>query len=211
MAISRSLSFRQLTAIFTSLSRDSRPWRLRRTLQSDNPSDINGELRGIASFVPLRSSVSTQDIVYKEEGELPMAGLKWTKKYIWRLDGGGNSGENGGISVWFVKKPDEEEEEADYLFHQFEFGVQEAQEEESSATLVVPPTPPLPWGADEGTVVMAHGNHLCINDMYRTAYSFRIQPTTGEVVSWASRHVVKGPKKNQDIVNLYDLEGGLGS
>ncbi|PKX89804.1 uncharacterized protein P174DRAFT_464204 [Aspergillus novofumigatus IBT 16806] len=199
-----NLSPNLLNGIFASLSQPSRRWSLLRTLQSDNPRDINGELRGTASFHPLRhgsAASDRRDVVYREEGELPNTfgpGLRWTKKYIWR------QGENGGISVWFVKvKPtskqpevQEEEDEADYLFHNFDFegqdGVETADAKES--TFVSPPVPPL-------------GNHLCINDMYRTAYAFRVRPESGEVVSWSSRHVVKGPKKNQDIVNLYRMEG----
>ncbi|KAJ5740036.1 hypothetical protein N7533_012820 [Penicillium manginii] len=116
---------------------------------------------------------------------------------------------SGRISVWFVKVapgPDE----ADYLFHNFDFnettlsGGQQAQATaESNSEFVKPPTPPITEGSGPTTVLEAQGNHLCINDMYRTAYSFRIRPETGEVLTWASRHVVKGPKKDQDIVNCY--------
>ncbi|GFF35152.1 hypothetical protein IFM61606_02527 [Aspergillus udagawae] len=211
-----------LNGIFTSLSQPSRRWSLLRTLQSDSPLDINGELRGTASFHPLRhrpAPSDRRDVVYREEGELPNTfgpGLRWTKKYIWR------QGENGGISVWFVKvKPtakqpevQDEEDEADYLFHNFDFeghgqGQDRAETVDSKeSTFVTPPVPPLVPGLEEDTaVIMARGNHLCINDMYRTAYAFRVRPESGEVVSWSSRHVVKGPKKNQDIVNLYQMEG----
>ncbi|GIK02063.1 hypothetical protein Aspvir_006106 [Aspergillus viridinutans] len=215
-----NLSPNLLNGIFTSLSQPSRRWSLLRTLQSDNPLDINGELRGTASFRPLRhgsAASDRRDVVYREEGELPNTfgpGLRWTKKYIWR------HGVNGGISVWFVKvKPTakqleakEEEDEADYLFHNFDFegqgpdGAEMVDTKES--TFVTPPVPPPVPGPEEDTaVIMARGNHLCINDMYRTAYAFRVRPESGEVVSWSSRHVVKGPKKNQDIVNLYRMEG----
>ncbi|GFF60273.1 hypothetical protein IFM61392_03530 [Aspergillus lentulus] len=220
-----NLSPNLLNGIFTSLSQPSRRWSLLRTLQSDNPRDINGELRGTASFHPLRHSSATsdrRDVVYREEGELPNTfgpGLRWTKKYIWR------QGDNGGISVWFVKvKPttkqpeaQEDEDEADYLFHNFDFegqgqgqgqgqdGVETVDTKESM--FVTPPVPPLVPSEEDTAVIMARGNHLCINDMYRTAYAFRVRPESGEVVSWSSRHVVKGPKKNQDIVNLYRMEG----
>ncbi|KAF7178470.1 hypothetical protein CNMCM7691_007166 [Aspergillus felis] len=211
-----------LNGIFTSLSQPSRRWSLLRTLQSDNPLDIKGELRGTASFHPLRrgsAASDRRDVVYREEGELPNTfgpGLRWTKKYIWR------QGENGGISVWFVKvqptakqtEAQEEEDEADYLFHNFDFeGQGQGQDDAETvdtkeSTFVTPPVPPLVSGSEEDTaVIMARGNHLCINDMYRTAYAFRVRPESGEVVSWSSRHVVKGPKKNQDIVNLYRMEG----
>ncbi|KAL1852221.1 hypothetical protein Plec18167_006035 [Paecilomyces lecythidis] len=232
-----------LSALFTSLARPSRPWRLTRTLRSDNPAEINGQLTGTATFTFLKrgsdpnanTSGPARDMLYREEGEMPstvirgMAGLRWTKKYIWRLREDG-----AGISVWFVKvggvksaqSQEEPEDEADYLFHEFEFSdssasgasgasgscalasTKEGQDKDTASILVTPPTPPLPSSSEISTteVLTARGNHLCINDMYRTAYSFRIRPETGEVLSWASRHVVKGPKKDQDIVNLYTLD-----
>jgi hypothetical protein len=106
-------------------------------------------------------------------------------------------------------------EEADYLFHDFDFdsssGSGSLESESTSAQkdpgeYVAPPVPPaVSTGNDAKTTVLnARGNHLCINDMYRTAYAFRIEPDTGEVLSWASRHVVRGPKKGQDIVNRYE-------
>lgn len=141
-----------------------------------------------------------------------MPGLRWSKKYIWRLT------EEGKISVWFVKvargEPTglENIEEPDYLFHEFEFdgSLSEGptpQQTGKDEIMVSPPQPPLSPVSDTVTVIMARGNHLCINDMYRTAYAFRIDRATGEVLSWSSRHVVKGPKKNQEIENIYQLEG----
>lgn len=186
-----------LTALFGSL-RNSR-WTLTRTLRSDNPLDLNGELRGTANFTALPNS--DHDWLYSEEGEIPgtaggaaLAGLRWTKKYIWRTTDADK------ISVWFVKVAPGPEE-ADYLFHDFDF--ESVPENGSKSEFVTAPTPPAATGS-ETTVLAARGNHLCINDMYRTAYAFRIRPETGEVVSWASRHVVRGPKKDQDIVNRYE-------
>jgi Family of unknown function (DUF6314) len=192
-----------------------------------------------------------------EEGEMPslikvpgmagMAGLKWTKKYIWRLNGEGSGEEDNGhtdplaISVWFVKvsarmKMDQElqEDEADYLFHEFDFEFYKDPRSSSKTSTdvdensqlgkdqdngtapeteisIAPPIPPLvpflqPTVAEKTTILNARGQHLCINDMYRTAYSFRIRTDTGEVLSWASRTAVKGPKKNQDIINFYERE-----
>ncbi|PWY86933.1 hypothetical protein BO70DRAFT_360658 [Aspergillus heteromorphus CBS 117.55] len=159
---------------------------------------------------PLESSS-----LYTESGSLPAAlspttlPLQWKKSYIWRLT-------PTQISVWFVKPAATETPEPDYVFHGMEFrqssgddaGVGDGEAEEG---YVSPPVPPpvrkreiSDGEAEEETmVVTARGNHLCINDMYRTAYAFRLRAGDGEVVSWASRHVVKGPKKNQDIVNLY--------
>jgi hypothetical protein len=227
-----------INTLFTSLAQAPGPsgrhavprrWTLRRTLRSDNPADITGDLCGTASFHAQKSHGNApesddvlRDMVYREEGTMPaairgMAGLRWSKKYIWRLDQDTSAESDGypaggGISVWFVKirsqhdRPvpvEDEDDEADYLFHDFEFNV--ARQETEGEEFVEPPTPPsvVP---EESVVLMARGNHLCIKDMYRTAYAFRVAPDTGEVLSWASRHVVKGPKKVQDIVNFYERE-----
>lgn len=230
-----------------------RKWHLRRILRSDNPADINAELTGIATFHPLHNNNNSnhddggkqkyKQMVYKEEGEMPstvqgMAGLKWTKKYIWRLNNANNNDntdnpENsvarsdetngtGGLSIWFVKiktgserNREDHQDEADYLFHEFDLSSQQQQTTESSEIVSLePPMPPplkisstLAETHPETKVIHARGDHLCVKDMYYTAYSFRIVPETGEVLSWASRHVVKGPKKNQDIINLYSIEG----
>ncbi|KAE8368863.1 hypothetical protein BDV27DRAFT_121780 [Aspergillus caelatus] len=212
-----------LTTLFTSLTRPTTKWTLHRTLKSDNPLDINGDLHGTATFTPLPTSKPntnpstnaqnppspTKDLLYHEEGEMPAppglranlgvgVGLRFTKKYIWRLS------EAGTISVWFAKVGGGEDE-PDYLFHEFEFreeGQSQGEGDKEGETFVDAPMPPLVDGEDT-VVFRARGNHLCINDMYRTAYAFRVRGEDGEVVSWASRHVVKGPKKDQDIVNFY--------
>ena len=212
-----------LSALFTSLRHDPRPWTLTRTLHSDNPMDIKGELNGTATFTSLVRDVDDAqgrqwDILYREEGEMPntvvgMVGLRWSKKYIWRL------GEEGKMSVWFVKVgggsgkrngAGNGDEEADYLFHEFDFntteGTTESQVGDRKAVFVTAPTPPVAANVRDTTILTARGNHLCINDMYRTAYAFRVLPETGEVLSWSSRHVVEGPKKDQDIVNIYQRE-----
>ncbi|KAL4907386.1 hypothetical protein BDW74DRAFT_149058 [Aspergillus multicolor] len=207
----------------TSTSTSSTPptWTLLRTLRSENPNDMQGDLHGAATFTPLPphkpqpSSTTTEtneepeteehtDLLYSESGSLPTTfgpGLRWTKKYIWRLSS------NGKISVWFVKmdKKDSDVEEADYLFHEFDFAAT-ASSETNPAEFVTPPTPPEVPGLSRGSttkVIAARGNHLCIDDMYRTAYAFLVDEESGEVLSWASRHVVRGPRKGQDIVNLY--------
>ncbi|KAJ5931941.1 hypothetical protein N7516_006430 [Penicillium verrucosum] len=202
-----------LSTLITSLSNTR--WALTRTLRSENPLDLNGELRGTATFtaqpphyhhnrprlVVLRRRRDTQQCA------LP-PGLRWTKKYIWRQDN-----VSGRVSVWFVKVAPGPEE-ADYLFHDFDFesgsdslvGSESGPAQKDPGEFVAPPVPPAVSSGNETTVLNARGNHLCINDMYRTAYAFRIQPDTGEVLSWASRHVVRGPKKGQDIVNRYEKE-----
>lgn len=201
------MSTRPLASLLTSLS--SSRWKLTRILRSDNPLDLNGELRGTASFSPLPAA--DNDWLYSEEGEIPSGvgaalppGLRWTKKYIWRSDN-----ELSQISVWFVKVA-AGPEEADYLFHNFDFSgaaAPPAEEGKPVTEFIAPTAPPSAVVADSETKVLAaRGNHLCINDMYRTAYSFRVRETTGEVLTWTSRHVVKGPKKDQEIINRYERE-----
>ncbi|OJK01193.1 hypothetical protein ASPACDRAFT_58923 [Aspergillus aculeatus ATCC 16872] len=222
------ISPRLLPTLFASLARTP-TWTLRRTLQSDNPLDLHGDLHGEASFQPLpappSTSTPTEDpqtqTLYTESGSLPATlgpNLRWTKSYIWRLS------PEGRISVWFVKvtKDAATHPEADYLFHEVEFevavdgadaantGSGSGSGSSNDETYVTPPAPPELLStskseAEATVVVTARGNHLCIKDMYRTAYAFRVRAESGEVVSWASRHVVKGPRKDQDIVNLYSV------
>ncbi|KAL2815643.1 hypothetical protein BDW59DRAFT_176075 [Aspergillus cavernicola] len=221
---------RTTTATATATPSPTR-WTLLRTLKSENPNDIQGELHGTASFTPLHSpSLNTNtithattdatknpeerytDLLYSEEGSLPALpilnigpGLRWTKKYIWRLSA------EGGISVWFVKvDKSSTEEEADYLFHEFDLITNndtnpntDKDTDSGGNEFVTPPVPPEVIQGEKTKIIAARGNHLCINDMYRTAYAFRVDEENGEVLSWASRHVVRGPKKGQDIVNLY--------
>ncbi|OJI86857.1 hypothetical protein ASPTUDRAFT_496407 [Aspergillus tubingensis CBS 134.48] len=225
-----------LNTLFTSLP--TKNWTLLRVLKSANPHDINGNLHGTASFTSLPDTTTTQDppapqrqLLYTETGTLPPHighNLQWKKSYIWRLKSSPSTATvKDDLSVWFVKVGDEKV--ADYLFHGMEFldndesgsGGDEDGEEFVSAP--VPPPATIPGGEGGGkqtVVVTARGIHLCINDMYRTAYAFRVVKTEddsdggdgdgiGEVVSWASRHVVKGPKKDQDIVNYYTVREGV--
>ncbi|EKV09794.1 Peptidase aspartic, active site [Penicillium digitatum] len=205
-----------LSTLITSLGNTR--WTLLRTLRSENPLDLNGELRGTAAFTAQPPTTTDRDWLYCEEGEIPShvgtgalpPGLRWTKKYIWRLDS-----DSGRVSVWFVKVAPGPEE-ADYLFHNFDFDsgsdldslpdLESVSAQRDPGEFVTPPVPPAVSTSGKTTVLNARGNHLCINDMYRTAYAFRIEPDTGKVLSWASRHVVRGPKKGQDIVNRYEKE-----
>ncbi|OJZ92427.1 hypothetical protein ASPFODRAFT_95331, partial [Aspergillus luchuensis CBS 106.47] len=220
-----------LQTLFTSLPKKN--WSLLRVLKSANPHDINGNLHGTASFTSLPdTSTTTQDppapqrqLLYTETGTLPPHighNLQWKKSYIWRLKSStATSTVKDDLSVWFVKVGDEKV--ADYLFHGMEFlldsnesGSGGDEDEDGGEEFVSAPVPPpaatIP-GGEQTVVVTARGNHLCINDMYRTAYAFRVVKGDGdregdgigEVVSWASRHVVKGPKKDQDIVNYYTV------
>ncbi|KLJ07979.1 hypothetical protein EMPG_16548 [Blastomyces silverae] len=229
--------------IFSSLS-DPRPWILSRTLRSDNPADLNGELKGTASFLLNYENITDAGIsglLYTEEGEMPgaagnnTAGLRWTRKYIWRLSPSplltkekeaasapreqpakGDSY----LSIWFVKlqKPAsdvkhgecapgaEDRNEPDYIFHELDiqFDGDEVLSTKQPGSMVPYPISPPPAEESNTRVVIARGQHLCINDDYQTVYAFRMgNGPSGRVLSWSSRHVVRGPKKNQDIVNLY--------
>ena len=125
-----------------------------------------------------------------------------------------------------------QEDKADYLFHQFDFQQlktstdvdenenmnQLSKDQDDRATpeteiSIAPPIPPLvpflqPTVAEKTTILNARGHDLCINDMYRTAYSFRIWTDTGEVLSWASQTVVKGPRNNAEGKNFHALMRG---
>ncbi|KAK2832034.1 hypothetical protein FQN49_006920 [Arthroderma sp. PD_2] len=199
------------SSIFRAFATDSRPWHITRKLRSDNHLDVQGELKGTVTFKPANHGApdDTSDLVYEEQGEMPdpsghnMAGMRWSRKYLWRLS-------DSNLSVWFVKvntRPEKETQDSqaedlpDYLFHQLRFtseGEGEAQNKEVSD--LVPP----PVSDEETTVLFAHGSHLCINDNYETTYAFRMtRGCTSQIHSWTSSHLVQGPKKNQRIVNLY--------
>lgn len=219
----------ELTAsrVFKSLAKDSRPWNLTRILHSDNPADLQGELQGTASFRPRRNA---DELLYDEAGSMAspsgtMVGMRWSRKYIWRLLSSTMQAEpelenatpnDADVGVWFVKltkRPlegtednDDDEEEPDYLFHTLDFHSTREPDSKTpppvsndSTTLIPPPV------SDCSTkVISAHGHHLCVNDIYETTYVFRIVDNdVGGIVSWACRHIVRGPKKNQNITNLY--------
>ncbi|PGH19646.1 hypothetical protein AJ80_03801 [Polytolypa hystricis UAMH7299] len=216
--------------IFRSLASNPRPWVLTRTLASENPSDLHCEIRGTATFRAKETTGADgiSETVYAEEGEMPsaagnMAGLRWSRKYIWRLaplselsfasktEEGEAEGQDEALSVWFAKPTKtspgvENTVEADYVFHDLEF-VDGSSDAAGSKNVPIP-APALDAGI-ETEIVLARGRHLCINDDYQTWYSFRVRNESSaiEVLAWASRHVVQGPKKNQDIVNMYTPGG----
>ncbi|KAJ5914524.1 hypothetical protein N7504_003407 [Penicillium tannophilum] len=196
-----------LKSILKSLG--SSRWSLTRSLRSTNANEINGQLSGTATFAQLPTA--DQDWLYTESGQFPasalppalagMANATWSKKYIWRL-----SDATSQLSVWFVKVgsgPDE----ADYLFHNFDF-TDDGRISLEGGEEHFPPVPALPLNTrdDQTYVLQARGDHLCINDMYRTSYAFRFLRDTEELVSWSSLHVVRGPAKTQEIRNQYALQ-----
>lgn len=210
-----SLMLRAMTTaiprrIFRSLASDHRPWTLKRTLQSENPADLQGQLRGVAGFElktkkkPDTDMDTNMEMLYTEEGEMTsgggiMAGVRLSKRYIWRFTPGQNHGQeekgedDGTLSVWFVKPTTADE--PDYLFHELDFNT-DPDDLTSTQTLAPPEV------HTQSRVLVTRGEHLCVRDMYSTTYAFRVD-VAGDVVSWMSRHVVRGPMKNQDIVNMY--------
>lgn len=241
------------TTIFNSLACNPRPWKLTRKLWSENPSDLQGKLEGIATFSPLASLHSVNqntpgkdvnkrisEMVYKEEGETAapglhgVAGMRWTKKYIWRLaDGKGEDTGlvgDGSIEVWFVKIADgnakssctatttgkdiDTPDERDYMFHDLRFASSAASgtsgdlSPERSVFGELESPPEIYPDDGETRVLHACGHHLCVNDTYQTTYSFQLRGkgSSAEVIRWASEHVVTGPQKNQVITNIYQRE-----
>lgn len=211
------------TALFTSLAHDARPWRLRRMLESANCNDLRGKLDGTTTFTPLMSHKDnpkpepelTDALVYREEGIMHVGlapGLppvQFSRHYAWKLDGGveamDDNGDEKTLSVWFVKLG-VQPVQIDYLFHRLELQLLDR-----DANLAGVPIPAGPVGGDEDQratcIILATGGHPCVNDYYRTVYTFRMEVSNdslGELVSWASRHVVEGPNKAQVITNWYE-------
>ncbi|OAL65066.1 T-complex protein 1 [Trichophyton rubrum] len=183
-------------------------------LKSDNHRDMQGELKGTATFKPAcngRSGIPN-DLVYEEQGEMRdpsgrnSTRMKWSRRYMWRLS-------DSSLSVWFVKVNMESSKESaqdgqtedlpDYIFHQLRFmDEDEGEKGDLEVTDLVPPA----TASDEGetAVLFARGSHLCIKDNYETTYAFRVSKGCfGCIHNWASSHVVEGPKKSQRIVNMY--------
>lgn len=193
------------TKLFSSLPGS---WKLDRYVYSNNPQDPNGRFDGTASFTRRPAPVDpayVAELLYSEEGFMELLNpaqwhggggprLRWTRKYIWRLSRGVLGEENDGrgperISVWFVKPgSDEGREEADYLFHELKF---EEKEEVLSMR----------------RVVNAEGDHLCVDDKYKTNYVFIYDPgESGDydcLDAFKAFHNVSGPKKEQTIRNEY--------
>lgn len=206
-----------LAPIFASLRGT---WALSRVLNSHNPTDPSGTVSGTAKFTPLHSRAGNsavhggqdhddaglQDLLYTEEGSMTLANdgptMRFTRKYIWRLacsspqsvrrSAGQQPNPESKLSVWFVKPGTDQE--LDYLFHEL------SAEERVSQN-----------GEGKGTLLIAEGDHLCVEDMYETSYSFDIDPETlgehgaeGQLVrEWQVVHIVKGPKKEQRIESWY--------
>ncbi|KAJ5525958.1 hypothetical protein N7494_012608 [Penicillium frequentans] len=177
-----------LKSILKSLS--SSRWSLTRSLRSTNANEINGQLSGTATFAQLPTA--DQDWLYTESGQFPASALPLPWQ-AWQMPPGRKIGSG----------PDE----ADYLFHNFDF-TDDGRIALEGGEEHFPPVPALPLNTrdDQTYVLQARGDHLCINDMYRTSYAFRFLRDTEELVSWSSLHVVRGPAKTQEIRNQYALQ-----
>lgn len=157
-----------------------------------------------------------QQYLYHERGTfITEQGLTFraNRKYIYRY-----SPQDNKISAWFVKesKPRstpsnntaspcqqadtaagttadevEDEDEADYLYHELEFEKQDGR-----------------W--------IAKADHLCVNDMYWSLYDFRLEDDNGEhgecgpeggrpaLIVWGLRHKVVGPQKDYTSDTAYE-------
>ncbi|KAK2749616.1 hypothetical protein FQN57_005838 [Myotisia sp. PD_48] len=210
------------TKIFNSFVQNKRPWALSRTLLSDNHLELQGELNGVAFFQHNQNG----DLVYEEMGDMSgvaknMTGMKWSRKYIWKMGSKPECQHASDLSVWFAKVSQTNSKEpgpggyndtpeADYLFHKLEFLSEPVMIENNTENgvaqglLVPPPVPDI-----STKVFLARGSHLCVNDMYATTYAFRVSDDDElDVKSWSTRHVVNGPKKSQHIVNMYQRTSG---
>ncbi|KAI1477715.1 hypothetical protein F4774DRAFT_189377 [Daldinia eschscholtzii] len=205
-------------AVFRSLLGE---WRLERTLSSRLPSHPSGRFSGTARFLlregtedgisPALVSKANSDsgpglgleYLYIEDGTFtaqdnPQISFRATRRYVWRYDETRDV-----LSVWFTRT--DEQDRADYLFHEVEFlpPVDEAE------TTVQGNTTPLTTGAavEEKELKkdkrgwLAKASHLCIDDLYDVHYEFNFNAVN--LKEWKLGYTVKGPKKDYTISGVY--------
>ncbi|KAI0117453.1 hypothetical protein F4814DRAFT_416350 [Daldinia grandis] len=203
-------------AVFRSLLGE---WRLERTLSSRLPSHPSGRFSGTArfllrdgtedglspSFVSKANSDSSTGLgleyLYIEDGTFtaqdnPLLSFRATRRYIWRYEETRDV-----LSVWFARADDQDR--ADYLFHEVEFlpPVDEAEMKVQGET-----TPVTTGAAAEEKVKgkrgwLAKASHLCIDDLYDVHYEFNFKAVN--LKGWKLGYTVKGPKKNYTINGVY--------
>ncbi|EME48855.1 hypothetical protein DOTSEDRAFT_67798 [Dothistroma septosporum NZE10] len=151
-------------------------WHIQRTIDSTLPTFPSGTLKGEAIFHPRTPTKDSSgksfdfEYLYIENGVLKLANgaeMNARRRYVYRY-----SEECDELSVWFVK-PDNELQ-VDYLFHNL---------------TLVPPAEAKKRGA-----CVANADHLCVEDMYRTRYSFPIKGIA--LHTFETTHTVKGPSKD---------------
>lgn len=170
-------------------------WKLERDLVSKLNSHPSGHFSGTAKFL-LREATrdgregqfadgGAEDLgmeyLYVEEGMFRASnGLTFqaTRRYVWRYDE-----QRDVLSQWFVRTDDQKR--ADYLFHEIEFVVPAAGEEQDRND--------RGWEAKAG--------HLCVEDFYDVAYEFSFAAVN--LSKWRIGYTVKGPKKDYSIDGVY--------
>ncbi|KAI1802423.1 hypothetical protein F4811DRAFT_554910 [Daldinia bambusicola] len=205
-------------AVFRSLLGE---WRLERTLSSRLPLHPSGRFSGTARFL-LREGTGdgiSPDIVskansdsgqglgleylYIEDGTFtaqdnPRLSFKATRRYIWRYDELRDV-----LSVWFART--DEQDRADYLFHEVEFlpPVKDAeiavQDEMTPLTTGAAIEEKQQAKAKKGW--LAKASHLCIDDLYNVHYEFNFNAVS--LKEWTLGYTVKGPKKDYTINGVY--------
>ncbi|KAK8088982.1 hypothetical protein PG997_003943 [Apiospora hydei] len=174
-------------AVFRSLLGE---WKLERDLVSKLPSHPSGRFVGTAKFILRqgtadgRNAADQDDLgmeyLYIEDGDFMASnGMKFraTRRYVWRYDETRDV-----LSVWFAKADDNMR--ADYLFHDIEFIVPDADDEAAQTK---------GW--------QAKASHLCIEDLYNVKYEFKFQAVN--LKEWRIGYSVNGPKKDYTISGVY--------
>ncbi|PPJ53693.1 hypothetical protein CBER1_00854 [Cercospora berteroae] len=161
-------------------------WRLNRNIDSRLSSFPSGVLEGEASFHPRSPTPDKSgeafdlEYLYQETGVLRLqngATMTARRSYIYRY-----SEAKDQLSIWFVKP--ESDLEVDYLFHNLQFS--------------------YPSEAKAQGACSASADHLCVEDMYWTKYSF---PFSGiSLRSFITTHTVKGPSKDYTMVTQFSRQ-----
>ncbi|SPN96669.1 related to FMO1 Flavin-containing monooxygenase [Cephalotrichum gorgonifer] len=173
-------------------------WTLNREIKSSLPSHPSGTFTGTATFLLRRKTadgIETAaageqafdgaregwEYLYIEEGIFASSvGFSFpaTRRYVYRYDEVRDV-----LSLWFVRVNDDEK--ADYLFHEVEFL----------------PRPDSEAKSGSGSGVRAKAGHLCIDDYYAVEYDFGLEGVG--MKRWEVRYVVKGPKKEYTLHGVY--------
>ena len=174
-------------AVFRSLLGE---WKLERDLVSKLPSHPSGRFIGTAKFLLREGTADGRHVpeggdlgmeyLYVEDGEFTASNgmaFRATRRYVWRYDEARDV-----LSVWFARTDDPTR--ADYLFHDVEFLVPDANDD-----------------AAAGRGWQAKASHLCIEDLYDVHYDFAFQAVN--LQDWKLGYSVKGPKKDYRIAGGY--------
>lgn len=151
-------------------------WIIERNIESAIPTFPSGRLKGTASFHPRfptlekSSKVFDLEYLYVEAGDFTTStghSMTASRRYVYRYSEAADE-----LSVWFVK-PDNNTE-VDYLFHNLDFV--------------------KPGQARKEGVLLAKGDHLCVQDMYETEYRLPMKGVS--LRDFTVIHQVRGPNKD---------------